>query len=97
MRTILRLSLIFLPFLALAQLQSPSEFLGYELGTEFTRHHQVVEYYKYLAANRTGPYDLNGIWENQREKTIDPSDYLHQEQYGQPGNYTVRTSEKHRW
>ncbi len=31
------------------QLKSPSEFLGYELGTEFTRHHEVVEYYQYLA------------------------------------------------
>lgn len=31
------------------QLKSPSEFLGYELGTEFTRHHEVVDYYEYLA------------------------------------------------
>ncbi|AWX45599.1 hypothetical protein HME9304_02626 [Flagellimonas maritima] len=31
------------------QLKSPSEFLGYELGTEFTRHHEVVDYYQYLA------------------------------------------------
>ena len=30
-------------------LQSPSEFLGYELGSQFTRHHQVVDYYEYLA------------------------------------------------
>ncbi|HET8735434.1 MAG TPA: M14 family metallopeptidase [Pricia sp.] len=30
-------------------LKSPSEFLGYELGTQFTRHHQVVDYYRYLA------------------------------------------------
>ncbi len=30
-------------------LQSPSEFLGYELGTQFTRHSQVVDYYEYLS------------------------------------------------
>ena len=30
-------------------LKSPSEFLGYELGTQFTRHHRVVDYYEYLA------------------------------------------------
>jgi hypothetical protein len=30
-------------------LKSPSEFLGYDLGTQFTRHHQVVDYYQYLA------------------------------------------------
>ncbi|MGW9685852.1 M14 family metallopeptidase [Flagellimonas sp. 2504JD1-5] len=36
-----------------AQLKSPSEFLGYELGTEFTRHHEVVDYYEYLAKEAT--------------------------------------------
>lgn len=29
-------------------LQSPAEFLGYELGSRFTRHHRVVEYFKYV-------------------------------------------------
>lgn len=29
-------------------LQSPDGFLGYELGTQFTRHHKVVEYFKYV-------------------------------------------------
>ena len=37
--------------LAFAQeLKSPSEFLGYELGSQFTRHHEVVDYYQYLAS-----------------------------------------------
>ncbi|AXT19485.1 zinc carboxypeptidase [Flavobacteriaceae bacterium AU392] len=31
------------------QLQSPSDFLGYELGTQFSRHHQVVDYFKHVA------------------------------------------------
>lgn len=31
--------------------QSPSEFLGYELGTWFSRHHQVVDYYEHLATS----------------------------------------------
>ncbi|MEM9143049.1 MAG: M14 metallopeptidase family protein, partial [Bacteroidota bacterium] len=30
-------------------IQSPSTFLGYPLGTQFTRHHQVVDYFEYLA------------------------------------------------
>ncbi len=43
--------LFFLSLTGLSQtIQSPSEFLGYELGSEFTRHHQVVDYYKYLAS-----------------------------------------------
>ena len=47
-RFLLSLPLL-LPFIFNAQLKSPSEFLGYELGSEFTRHHQVVDYYNYLA------------------------------------------------
>jgi hypothetical protein len=31
------------------KLLSPKEFLGYELGERFTRHHRVVEYYKHVA------------------------------------------------
>ncbi len=34
-----------------AQLQTPDAFLGYTLGTNFTRHHQVVEYFKHLEEN----------------------------------------------
>ncbi len=41
---------LLLSFVCVSQdLKSPSEFLGYELGTQFTRHHQVVDYYEYLA------------------------------------------------
>ena len=39
-----------LPVLMWSQsIKSPSEFLGYELGTQFTRHHEVVDYYQYVA------------------------------------------------
>lgn len=31
------------------KIQSPSEFLGYNLGERFTPHHRVVDYYRYLA------------------------------------------------
>jgi hypothetical protein len=30
-------------------IQSPDEFLGYELGTRFTNHYRVVDYFQYLA------------------------------------------------
>ena len=33
-----------------AQTKSPAEFLGYELGERFSRHHQVVDYFKHVAA-----------------------------------------------
>jgi len=32
-----------------SQSKSPNEFLGYELGDRFTRHHQVVDYFKHIA------------------------------------------------
>lgn len=44
------LFLIF-PLFVLAQLQSPAEFLGYELGTEFSRHADVVSYFEHAAKN----------------------------------------------
>ena len=44
------LSFFIISVSAVAQnIQSPKEFLGYELGTQFTRHHEVVDYYQYLA------------------------------------------------
>ncbi|HEX3386933.1 MAG TPA: M14 metallopeptidase family protein, partial [Mucilaginibacter sp.] len=32
------------------QVQSPSEFLGYKLGSQFTPHTHIVEYFKYVAS-----------------------------------------------
>jgi hypothetical protein len=34
-------------------IKSPSEFLGYEIGSRFTRHHKVVDYFKYVNENLT--------------------------------------------
>lgn len=39
------------PLFIFAQLKSPSDFLGYEIGTEFTRHADVVSYFEHVAAN----------------------------------------------
>ncbi|HNT50083.1 MAG TPA: M14 family metallopeptidase [Cyclobacteriaceae bacterium] len=33
---------------AQTKIQTPDEFLGYELGSRFSRHHRVVEYFKYV-------------------------------------------------
>ncbi|TLP81626.1 M14 family metallopeptidase [Maribacter sp. ACAM166] len=49
MKLKLHYAFLLLPFFTFAQLKSPSEFLGYELGTQFTRQHQVVDYYQYLS------------------------------------------------
>ena len=45
------LSLLFAAnaFLTAQPIKTPDEFLGYELGTQFTFHHKAVEYFKYVA------------------------------------------------
>jgi len=49
MKPILFLALVILSFTSSAQtIQTPDQFLGYELGSRFTRHHRVVEYFKYI-------------------------------------------------
>ena len=43
--------LLLIAIAATAQsLQSPDQFLGYKVGTRYTRHHKVVEYFKSVAA-----------------------------------------------
>ncbi len=50
MKQILLSAVLLFTFVGHSQeLKSPSEFLGYELGSRFTRHHQVVDYYQYVA------------------------------------------------
>ena len=48
-RFLLSLSLIFTISIFSQELKSPSEFLGYDLGTQFSRHHEVVDYYEHIA------------------------------------------------
>ncbi len=54
--------LALLPALAaLAQtVKSPAEYLGYELGSTFTYHHQVTGYFRYVAEN--SPYALYQVY-----------------------------------
>jgi hypothetical protein len=43
----------FSAFSVAQDLKSPSEFLGYEIGTQFTRHSDVVAYFSHVAENST--------------------------------------------
>lgn len=51
MNRIVTIVFLFLVASLHAQLQSPSEFLGYEIGTRFTRHANVVRYFEHVAKN----------------------------------------------
>ena len=33
-------------------LKSPSDFLGYEIGTQFSRHYQVLDYFNHIAKSK---------------------------------------------
>jgi hypothetical protein len=44
-------SLLIISTLQSQTIKSPSEFLGYELGTQFTFQYKAVEYFRYIAAN----------------------------------------------
>ncbi len=44
---------LFISIIMQAQLKSPADFLGYEVGTQFSRHADVVGYFEHVAANST--------------------------------------------
>ena len=48
-KTLLPVTLLISLTISAQSLQSPSEFLGYELGTKFTRHHRIVDYFTYVS------------------------------------------------
>ena len=50
MRTLFLPAFLLLASVCFAQLQSPEQFLGYKVGTRFTPHHRLVEYYRSVAA-----------------------------------------------
>lgn len=47
-RTLIALALFCAPLLT-GQIQTPDEFLGYPIGTQYSRHHQMVSYFEHLA------------------------------------------------
>ncbi len=51
-------------------LKSPSEFLGYKLGTQFSRHHQVVDYFKYSANRQPNQIKLEKYGETYERRPL---------------------------
>src|SRR5690606_6680852 len=50
-KTILIFLILFSSFTFSQNVKSPDDFLGYQLGTEFTRHSDVIDYFNNLADN----------------------------------------------
>ena len=51
-------------------LQSPKDFLGYELGTQFSRHHQVVDYFKHVALQMPSQVQLEKYGETNERRPL---------------------------
>ena len=51
-------------------LQSPKDFLGYELGTQFSRHHQVVDYFKHVASQMPSQVQLEKYGETNERRPL---------------------------
>ena len=49
MKNLIITLVLFVNAVGYGQLQSPSEFLGYTIGTQFTRHADVVDYFEHVA------------------------------------------------
>ena len=50
-RFLFSLHLLLITGISFAQLKSPEEFLGYKIGSRYTPHFKVVNYYNHVAAN----------------------------------------------
>tara|TARA_R110000868_G_scaffold12619_2_gene59955 strand:- start:6775 stop:9288 length:2514 start_codon:yes stop_codon:yes gene_type:complete len=51
-------------------IKSPSEFLGYDLGTQFSRHHQVVDYFKYISEQLPNQIQLEKYGETNERRPL---------------------------
>ena len=66
-RPFLLLVLIFLSAQLTAQVQSPEAFLGYKIGTRYTPHWRIVEYFKYVAQQAPQSVKLEQYgWTNEK-------------------------------
>jgi len=53
-----------------AQLKSPEEFLGYKIGTRYTPHWKIVNYFNYVAANSTSTVKLEKYGETNEGRQL---------------------------
>jgi hypothetical protein len=64
-------ALFFATTATFAQVKSPAQFLGYEIGTRFTRHDKIVEYFKYVAAAAPSIVKLEQYGETNEHRPLD--------------------------
>src|SRR5690606_36195802 len=52
------------------KITSPKDFLGYDVGTQFSRHHQVVEYFKNVASEIPNQVQLEQYGETYERRPL---------------------------
>lgn len=55
---------------ATAQVQSPSQFLGYKLGTRYTPHYRIVDYFQYIAQSKPEMVKLQQYGETNEHRPL---------------------------
>lgn len=62
--------LLLLVISATAQIQSPAQFLGYKLGTRYTPHYRIVDYFKYVAQSKPDLVKLQQYGETNEHRPL---------------------------
>ena len=57
-------------FVAEAQLKSPEEFLGYKIGSRYTPHWKIVNYFNHVAANASSLMKLQQYGETNEGRPL---------------------------
>src|SRR5215475_6694560 len=69
-RTLLFTFLVLLFSFANSQLKSPEEFLGYKIGTKFTPHWKIINYFNHVAANAVSTVRLQQYGETNEGRPL---------------------------
>ncbi len=69
-RSIMSLLTIFVFSVSGQTVQSPDEFLGYSLGTRFSRHSQVEDYFKQLVRNSPSTIQLKNYGKTTENRNL---------------------------
>lgn len=70
MKKLLLAFLLFASLMTEAQLKSPGEFLGYPLGSKFTPHYKIVNYFNYIAAAASSQIKLQQYGETNEGRPL---------------------------
>ena len=69
-RSLLFVLLSYLSAISFGQLKSPEEFLGYKIGSRYTPHWKIVNYFNHVAANATAIMKLQQYGETNEGRPL---------------------------